>query len=122
MKAFVLYGGTNDAWKVRKGYRAVVMNGGAVRFDFPSTWLPGLDSKYLRIIDREPPDDRCSLMASSRRISAHTAGFPVRELLHEVTAEDSPARRSSERGPVVGIFRPPLEAAWRQIRFTDSVQ
>jgi hypothetical protein len=50
------------------------------------------------------------------------AGFPIRELLHEITNEDAADRSIVDRGPVIGIFRPPLEAAWRQMQFLDSLQ
>ena len=97
------------------------MDQGAVRFDFPKDWLAGLDSKYVRIVDREPPDDRCSLLVSCRTISPLVAGYPIRDLLQEVTAEDSRDRRLLERGPINTLFRQPMEAAWRQMGFIDTL-
>jgi hypothetical protein len=93
-----------------------------VRFDFPKDWLAGLDSKYVRIVDREPPNDRCSLLASCRTISPAIAGFPIRELLQEVTNEDNGERRIGEWGPIITLVRHPLEAAWRQMCFLDPYQ
>jgi hypothetical protein len=122
VKAFVIHSDSRDLWKARSGYRILVIDRGAVRFDFPGDWLAALDGKYVRLIDREPPDDRCGLMVSCRHVSETMSGFPVRQLLQEVTAEDGDERPILDRGPIFGLFRPPLEAAWRQMRFHDSIQ
>ncbi|HLH31166.1 MAG TPA: hypothetical protein VKY31_08180 [Terriglobia bacterium] len=122
MKAFVIQQDPKGMWKARPGCRVLVMDHGALRFDFPNDWIAGIDSKYVRIVDREPPEDRCSLLISCRQISAIIAGFPVRELLYEVTTEDSPDRPILQRGPITTIVRQPLEAAWRQMRFMDHRQ
>jgi hypothetical protein len=121
VNAFVIHPDQRGTWKARPGYRILIMDQGAVRLDFPKDWLAGLDSKYVRIIDREPPDDRCSLLVSSRTISPRVAGYPIRELLQEVTREDEGQRRILDRGPIVTLFRQPMEAAWRQMRFVDPL-
>ena len=61
-------------------------------------------------------------MVSCRQVSETMSGFPVRQLLQEVTEEDGVDRPILDRGPIVGLFRPPLEAAWRQMRFIDPLQ
>jgi hypothetical protein len=122
VKAFVIHPDERGTWIARPGYRILIMDQGAARFDFPKDWLAGLDSKYVRIVDRDPPDDRCSLLVSCRTISPLVAGFPVRELLREVTAEDSRDRRVLDRGPIITMYRHPMEAAWRQMQFVDPLQ
>ena len=122
MKAFVVTPDISHEWKARPGYRIMVMDRGAVRFDFPRDWLAGLDSKYVRMIDREPPDDRCGLMVSSRPISRRMAELPVHELLREVTLTDCSDRRVTHRGQIIRFFRPPLEAAWLQMRFMERLR
>ena len=47
---------------------------------------------------------------------------PMRELLREITTEDVDPRPANFRGPVIGVYRPPMEAAWREMRYIDSVQ
>lgn len=98
------------------------MDHGAVRFDFPKDWIASLDSRYIRIVDREPPDTQCSLMVSCRNILPTVAGFPIRQLLSEVTSDDGSDRQILERGPVFTLFRLPVEAAWRQMRFIDPLR
>jgi hypothetical protein len=122
MNAFVVQPDARDAWKARSGCRILVVGRGAVRCDFPKDWLAGLDSKYVRIIDRMPPNDRCSLMVSHRTVSPMVALFPIRELLGQVTSGDSPDRPIVDRGPLTSLYRYPLEAAWRQMRFIDPLR
>jgi hypothetical protein len=122
MKAFVVQNELDSKWKARPGYRILVIDRGAVRFDFPNSWIAGIDSKYVRIIDREPPDDRCGVMVSCRRISLRVTEMPMMELLREVTSENLEDRPTKSRGPIIGVYRPPLEAAWRQMRFIDRLQ
>src|SRR5262245_7350826 len=113
MKAFVVQHDQSGEWKAKPGYRILVIDRGAVRFDFPSSWMASVDSKYVRIIDSEPPDDRCGVMVSCRRISLCVMNVPMVELLREVTCEDMEERPTKSRGPIIGVYRPPLEAAWR---------
>jgi hypothetical protein len=122
MKAFVLQPDAQHAWKARPGCRILVMGGGAVRFDFPQNWMAGLNSQYLQIVDRVPPDDRCGLMISYRMVSMRVAAYPMRELVSEITSIDSPDRPAVWRGPIVCAHRLPLEAVWRQMQFIDPRQ
>jgi hypothetical protein len=122
MKAFVVQSEVDPLWKAQPGYRILVIDRGAVRLDFPNSWIVGTDSKFVRIIDRDPPDDRCGVMISCRPISLRMTEVPMRELLREVTTEDLEERSTIARGPVINVYRPPLEAAWRQMRFIDRIQ
>jgi len=95
------------------------MNRGAVRFDFPNSWIVGVDSRYVRIVDRKPPEDRCGLIVSCRQVSLRMMDAPMHELLRDVTAEDEEDPSASVCGPIIRLFRPPLEAAWRQMRLIE---
>jgi len=61
-------------------------------------------------------------MVSCRQISSRMACFPICELLREITSDEAAERPIFDRGPVISVFRPPLEAAWRQMRFLDPLQ
>jgi hypothetical protein len=121
-KAYTVAPGSEHSWKAKPGCRILVIDGGAVRFDFPRDWIASADSKYIRIVDREPPDDRCGLMVSSRRISDATSAIPIDHVLGEATRIETEERPIVHRGPVFSIIRPPLEGAWIQMRFRDRVQ
>ena len=122
MKTYFVEPESVHRWRAKPGCRILVMGGGAVRFDFPRDWIASADSTYVRIIDGEPPDDKCGLMVSWRHVSLAMATFPLDHLLHEVTMEESEARPIVRRKGIVPIFRHPLEGAWRQMHFTDELQ
>ena len=122
MKTYVVEPERIQRWQAKPGCRILVMGGGALRFDYPRHWLAGADSKYVRMIDREAPADRCGLMASWRHLSFAMTAIPMEHLLREVTAEDSGTRPIVRRGGIMPIFRHPLEAAWRQMYFIDELQ
>jgi hypothetical protein len=50
------------------------------------------------------------------------ATIPVTDLLREITIPDTDTRPITHRGPIHQIFRPPLEAAWRQMYFEEPVR
>lgn len=122
MKTYVVAPDSVHQWQAKAGCRILVFDSGAVRFDFPRNWIVSADSKFIRIIDREPPEDRCGLMVSSRIISAGMAGVPVEYVLREATREDTDERPIVDRSEIISLFRPPLEAAWLQMRFHDRIQ
>ena len=122
MKAFVVTQDVGPQWKARPGYRILVMDRGAVRFDFPKDWLAATQSRYVQIIDREPPDDRCGLMVSCGKIPRRMTDPPMHELLRQVTLTSSRERPITHRGGIIRVFRPPLEAAWIQMRFIDRTR
>ncbi len=118
MKAYLVHSGKTGQWNAKQGYRILIADGGAVRFDFPEHWLAGIDEGRVLIVDRQPPLDRCGLMVSCRQITALMSQFPMDMLLSDVT-ETGNNRRITFRGPIIRIFRPPLEGAWRQMLFMD---
>jgi hypothetical protein len=120
MKSYVVRPDSIHRWRAKPGCQILVMGGGAVRFDFPKDWIASVDSKYVRLVDREPPDDSCGLMLSWRHISATMAAVPMNYLAREITLEQSQARPIVRRSPIISVFRPPLEAAWRQMHYIDD--
>jgi hypothetical protein len=122
MKTYVVEPERIPRWRAKPGCRILIMGGGALRFDFPEHWLVCADSRYVRIIDREPPADRCGLMASWRHLSLAMAAMPMEHLLDQVTMEDSGTRSIVLRSGIHTIYRHPLEGAWRQMYFIDELQ
>jgi hypothetical protein len=122
MNSYVVQSDNQHRWQATSGSRILVMDRGAVRFDFPKDWIPSADSKYILIVDRVPPLDRCGVMVACRRLSKAMMRIPIKDLLHEITIGDTDSRPIMHRGPIHPIFRPPLEAAWRQMHFEDPVR
>src|SRR5690349_13517915 len=52
----------NHGWQSRPGYNIFVADRGAVRFDFPRSWIiePG-ENGSIKFHDKKPPDDDCTL-------------------------------------------------------------
>ena len=112
----------NHGWRAKPGNKIFVADRGAVRFDFPESWVmePGSDSIKLR--DLPPPDDKCLLQVSVMRLAAGIdwERFPLPEVL-EVVIKDDP-RGTTPHGDVVHVRRPSHEFAWRETRFIDPVE
>jgi hypothetical protein len=58
-----------------------VADRGAVRFDFPDTWVLKMGERTVCLYGREPPDDDCRLEVSFTRLPPiDWSGMPVAEL------------------------------------------
>jgi hypothetical protein len=112
----------NHGWKAKPGYKIFVAGRGAVRFDYPASWVfePGTDSCKFR--DRQPPDDDCLLQVSYLLLSPQVdwSGLPLERLLTEALKGDK--RGILSRGQTVYVRRPDLELAWTEQRFFDHTQ
>jgi hypothetical protein len=103
-------------WKARPEHRILIVDGGAVRFDFPKDWNLYSGPKYVALFDASPLDYTCVLTVSAKRISISQAMIPFGLYVREITQPDEPG---VHYGNVIRIFRPPLEAAWFEMRFFD---
>jgi hypothetical protein len=106
------------AWKARPGYAILVLDKGAVRFDFPQDWLVSNEDGTVVIQDGRPPDDNSVLKVSV----FHTppidwSGLPLGRALEECTQGIS--EKELERKPTVESQRPDQEVAWLETRFVD---
>lgn len=110
----------DHGWQTRPGWRIVVADRGAVRFDVPGGWTagPGEDGS-LRLHDRPPPDDNCRLELSVLRLPIPPGqGPPLADLLAGVTRGDGlDVRRRS--APVL-VRRGALEAVWNETRHHEA--
>jgi hypothetical protein len=106
-------------WKAAPGCRILLIDNGAVRFDFPRDWVVRSTPKYVFVIDRYPPDDRCLLAVSWRRIPARALTVSAASLLDKLAPPET--RPEDHRGKTVRVFRPPLEVAWTETRFIEPL-
>jgi len=107
-------------WRARPGHRILIVDNGAVRFDFPKEWTLYSRRNYACLLDGTVPDYSCAVTASARRIPISAAVIPLEPYLREIAQTDDLEEASC--GDVLRIFRPPLEAGWVEWRFTDPVQ
>ena len=106
-------------WKAAPGCRILLIDSGAVRFDYPAEWVVRPTPKYVFVIDRQPPDDRCLLAVSWRRIPIRALSISTAALLDRLAPLET--RPSDHRGNTQHLQRPPLEAAWTETRFIEPV-
>ncbi len=106
-------------WKARPGFNIFVADRGAVKFEYPESWvvIPGEDS--IKFHDRQPPDDDCTLQLSVFHLPPEVdwSGLSLALLVGELVKKDT--RDVLDRGEVVEVRRPNLDLAWAEVRFLD---
>jgi hypothetical protein len=112
----------NHGWKAKPGYQIFVADRGAVRFDIPQGWVVAPAEGAVKICDREPPDDNCSIQLTIIRVPEGFPWgmFPLAQMLADATAEDEKDMGVLAKSDVVTIERPDMEIAWRETRFVDE--
>jgi hypothetical protein len=110
----------NHKWKAPPGYNIFVADRGLFRFNIPSGWDVEPSSASVKIRDRKPPDDECTLEVSVFRMPPiDWTGLPLPFLLQEVLKGDD--REGSSRGEVLDVSRGDLELAWTETRFVEGL-
>ncbi|MEW4570395.1 hypothetical protein AB1L88_21215 [Tautonia sp. JC769] len=106
--------------EARTGRNVVVTNRSAVPFDYPDDWvvIPD-DHGTLRLHDREPPHDDCTLQMTIFDLNPDVdwSRLPLASMIESLLDEES--RFVLDRSEVVAFRRGPIEAAWAEIRFMD---
>jgi hypothetical protein len=73
----------NHKWKSKPGYQIFVADWGAVRFDFPTGWIPVPVEISIRLCDKQPPDNDAALVeALDKQFAAD--GYSIRALFLRV--------------------------------------
>jgi len=117
MQAIRLQSG--HSWKAAPGCHILLIDGGAVRFDYPSNWIVRPTPKYVFLFDQYPPDDRCLLAVSWRRVPIRGLALSTAGLLAKLAPMET--RPADHRGEIIRLFRPPLEVSWIETRFTEPL-
>jgi len=115
----VLHLQSGHSWTATPGCRILLVDSGAVRFDYPSDWVVRATPKYVFVIDRYPPNDQCLLAVSWRRIPIRALAISPAALLDRLAPMET--RPADRRGETIRLFRPPLEAAWTETRFVEPL-
>ena len=107
----------NHVWKAAPGCRILVLDNGALRCDIPHEWIVYSPGRHVFVIDRFPPNNRCMLAISCRRVSSEVVAIPLLYILGEWIGSEE--RQVMGRGEPVRFHRWPLEAAWLQLWVRD---
>jgi hypothetical protein len=106
-------------WKAKPGYKIFVADRGAVRFDFPESWIVEPTDDSIKFTDRPEPDDTCVLQVSVMHLRRDVdwTSLSLATLLTQVTGHSE--QEVLSRGPVHELRRGDLEIAWMETRFVD---
>ncbi|MCS7080614.1 MAG: hypothetical protein NZ585_11295 [Chloracidobacterium sp.] len=109
-------------WSVESGCLAFVADHGAIRFDYPETWvvMPG-EGGAIDFYDKEPPDGNSVLTVSYITLPPFAVpGFTLAMCMEEAARVDP--RPIYEFGPMHEIRRGSMAIVWRQARYIDETE
>lgn len=115
-------------WKAAPGHSILVLDAGAVRLDYPSTWKVVPKHNRLNIHDRPYPDDEGRFQITVFRLpkvkGVSWEDLPLDKLLREAATDEPRKYRKNRKGgqrklvhEVTTVARPDLQYAW--IEHTD---
>jgi len=110
---------SGHGWRARPSHKILVLGRGAVRLEYPETWIVEVDDDCVKVYDRTPPDDECVLGVSYHPWPAVSGKERCLEpLVRAALASDE--RSFSALDPIVEETRLDVALAWGQGRFVDS--
>jgi hypothetical protein len=104
-------------WAARPGHKILVLDRGAVAFEYPASWIAIPTEDCVKLFDQEPPDDDCTLAVSYLVIPVMDwSELPVSSLVRKALEGDE--RQFLEVPAIRSQSRLSLEIAWYEGRFT----
>lgn len=110
---------SGHGWRAKPNHKMLVLGRGAVRLEYPETWIVEVEDDCIKVYDRQPPDDECVLGISYhlwRPVSGE--GLGVGRLVRSTLESD--ARLFVALAPIIEETRLDISLAWGQGRFVDS--
>jgi hypothetical protein len=107
----------DHAWRTAPGHKILVLAGGAVRLDYPESWVVDASDDWVKLHNRAPPEDECALGVSFHRWPLAGAALTVATLVREALECDE--RAFFRLDPLVEESRPDIALAWGEGRFID---
>ena len=106
-------------WRAQPNHKILVLGRGAVRLEYPESWIVEINDDCVKVFDRKPPDDDCVLAVSYHHWPVVSGQkLSVASLVR--TALDGDDRSFVSIDPVVAETRMDFSLAWGQARFIDS--
>jgi hypothetical protein len=107
----------NHTWRAKPGYKVCVIDRGAIRFDFPESWITEPKDGAVMLHDRKESEESCDLGVSVFRFSTRElAGVDVKELLTHVTT--GPDRVVDSKSDIHVIDRGDTTIYWLEQCYT----
>jgi hypothetical protein len=105
-------------WRAQANHKILVLGRGAVRLEIPQAWVVEPDDDGVKVFDKKPPDDDCTLTVSYHHWPAAGAKLSVASLVRSVLENDE--RSFFAIDPLVEQTRIDIVLAWAQGRFIDT--
>lgn len=100
-------------WRTRPGCKTIVVDRGAVQFDYPRSWFVQPNSGSVALFDQKPPAHESRLEVSYFSLPPlDWSGLPVADLIDRVTSKP---RDNATCGPLREEIRRGIELAWRDV-------
>lgn len=113
----------DHAWRAEPGYKIVVADRGAARFDVPQAWqLVHDETADVCLADAQPPHDSVRLQFTLLPVRVpRSAALPPASVMLESIQGSSPGEEwKGRRGPVVSERRAGLDLAWIESDDVDT--
>jgi len=108
----------DHGWRARANHKILVLGRGALRLEYPNTWIVEATDDCVKIHDKPPPDDDCVVGVSYHHWPVIGHQLPLALLVCEaLKSEERPLLRTET---IVEEARIDLTLAWGEGRFTDS--
>ena len=101
-------------WSTRAGCKTIVLDRGAVQFDYPRNWNAEPGAGSVALFDRTPPKGNRFEVSCMRLPPVDWSGLPVADLVDDVTSKP---REHATCGPLREEIRRGIEICWRDVTF-----
>ena len=94
--------GGASRWKAAPGNQVLIIDAGAVRFEYPQGWHVIPTKSALGVHDKRPPADECRVQITVFRlppVRGNWDGLPIDTLLQDITEAKSDPKRRRGKGP-----------------------
>ena len=109
---------TRHTWRPQKGWKTIVLDRGAVQFDYPRSWFVEPTTGSVALFDRKPPADANRLEVSYFRTRPiDWSELSIADLVDNVTSKP---RENATCGPLREEIRGGIELAWRDTHFRSD--
>lgn len=109
----------DHGWKAPPGFGIIVIERGAIRFNYPEGWLVNVDDDSLKVRDCPEPGDNCVIAVSRMRLPLELADqVPVRQLVD--MSGHNPELDVLEQKKAVDASRDGVEMAYSECRHMDK--
>jgi hypothetical protein len=116
-KPKVLQLAPEHGWRAQPNHQILVLDRGALRLEYPETWIVEITDDCVELHDKKPPDDDCVLKVSYHPWPAAGRALSIASLVRSTLESDERSLTSIE--PVVEEDHIDFVLAWGQGIFID---